>query len=60
MFDYKFVPLNSLEDRLGDALGLAIAMIRNPNTVDNKAMAQIETPFKEWCDAIVDGGRLDD
>jgi hypothetical protein len=60
MIDYKFVPLNSLEDRLGDALGLAIAMIRNPNTVDNKAMAQIETPFKEWCDAIVDGGRLDD
>lgn len=60
MIDYKFVPLNSLEDRLGDALGLAIAMIRNPNTVDNKAMAQIETPFKEWCDAIVDEGRLDD
>ena len=56
MTDFKFVPLNSLEDRLGDALGLAIAMIRNPNTVDNKAMAQIETPFKEWCDAIVDGG----
>ena len=60
MTDYKFVPLDSLEDRLGDALGLAIAMIRNPNTVDNKAMAQIETPFKEWCDAIVDGDRLDD
>lgn len=60
MTDFKFVPLNSLEDRLGDALGLAIAMIRNPNTVDNKAMAQIETPFKEWCDSIVDGGRLDD
>jgi hypothetical protein len=60
MTDFKFVPLNSLEDRLGDALGLAIAMIRNPNTVDNKAMAQIETPFKEWCDAIVDVGRLDD
>ena len=60
MIDYKFVPLNSLKDRLGDALGLAIAMIRNPNTVDNKTMAQIETPFKEWCDAIVDGGRLDD
>ena len=60
MTDYKFVPLNSLEDRLGNALGIAIAMIRNPNTVDNKAMAQVETPFKEWCDAIVDGGRLDD
>lgn len=60
MTDFKFVPLNSLEDRLGDALGLAIALIRNPNTVDNKAMAQIEAPFKEWCDAIVDGGRLND
>lgn len=60
MTDFKFVPLNSLEDRLGDALGLAIALIRNPNTVDNRAMAQIETPFKEWCDAIVDGGRLDE
>jgi hypothetical protein len=60
MTDYKFVPLDSLENRLGDALGLAIAMIRNPNTVDNKAMAQVETPFKEWCDALVDGGRLND
>ena len=60
MTDYKFVPLDSLEDRLGNALGIAIAMIRNPNTVDNTAMAQVETPFKEWCDAIVDGGRLTD
>jgi hypothetical protein len=60
MTDYKFVPLDSLENRLGDALGLALAMIRNPNTVDNKAMAQIETPFKEWCDGIVDGGRFND
>jgi hypothetical protein len=58
MTDYKFVPLNSLEDRLGNALGLAISMIRNPNTVDNKAMAQIEAPFKEWCDTLVDGGLL--
>jgi hypothetical protein len=60
MTDFKFMPLDSLEDRLGNALGLAIGMIRNPETVDNRAMAQIETPFKEWCDAIVDGGRLDD
>jgi hypothetical protein len=59
MTDYKFVPLDSLENRLGDALGLAIAMIRKPEIIDNKAMAQVETPFKEWCDAIVDGGRLD-
>lgn len=60
MNDFKFVPLNSLENRLGDALGLAIAMIRDPSTVDNKAMAQIEAPFKEWCDALVDGGLLND
>ena len=60
MTDFKFVPLNSLENRLGDALGLAIAMIRDPRAVDNKAMAQIEAPFKEWCDALVDGGLLND
>ncbi len=60
MTDFKFVPLNSLENRLGDALGLAIAMIRDPSAVDNKAMAQIEAPFKEWCDALVDGGLLGD
>jgi len=60
MTDYKFVPLNTLEDRLGDALGLAISMIRKPETIDNKTMAQIEAPFKEWCDALVDGGLLND
>jgi hypothetical protein len=60
MTDYKFVPLNSLEDRLGNALGLAIGMILKPETIDNKAMVQIEAPFKEWCDALVDGGRLND
>ena len=60
MNDFKFVPLNSLENRLGDALGLAISMIRKPETIDNKAMAQIEIAFKEWCDALVDGGLLDD
>ncbi len=59
MTDFKPVPLNSLEDRLGNALGIAIGMIRDPNRVDNKTLAQIEAPFKEWCDAIVDGGRLD-
>ena len=59
MTDFKPVPLNSLEDRLGNALGIAIGMILDPNRVDNKALAQIEAPFKEWCDAIVDGGRLD-
>ena len=60
MDDFKFVPLNSLENRLGDALGLAIAMIRDPHTVDNKTMSQIEAPFKEWCDGLVDGGLLND
>jgi hypothetical protein len=60
MTDYKFVPLDILENRLGDALGLAISMIRNPETIDNKAMAQIETPFKEWCDTLVDGGLLNE
>ena len=60
MTDFKFVPLNSLENRLGDALGLAISMIRKPETIDNKAMTQIEIAFKEWCDALVDRGLLDD
>jgi hypothetical protein len=35
-------------------------MIRKPETIDNKAMAQIEAPFKEWCDGLVDGGLLND
>jgi len=35
-------------------------MIRKPESIDNKAMAQIEAPFKEWCDGLVDGGLLDD
>jgi hypothetical protein len=60
MTDFKPVPLNTLENRLGDALGLAISMIRKPETIDNKTMAQIEAPFKEWCDALVDGGLLND
>ena len=60
MINYKFAPLDSLENRLGDALGLAISLIRKPETIDNKAMAQVETVFKEWCDALVDGGLLND
>jgi hypothetical protein len=52
MTDYKFTPLDTLENRLGNAPGLAIGMIRKPETIDNKAMAQIEAPFKEWCDAL--------
>lgn len=60
MIDFKFVPLGSLENRLGDALGLAISMIRKPETIDNKNMAQVETVFKEWCDTLVDEGLLND
>ena len=59
MTDFKPMPQDTLEDRLGNALGLALGMIRDPMLVDNKAMAQVEEPFKEWCDAIVDRGRLD-
>ena len=58
MTNPKPVPLDTLEDRLGNALGIAIGMIRKPETVDNRAMAQVETAFKEWCDAIVCGGLL--
>ena len=58
MPDFKPAPLGTLEDRLGNALGIALGMIRDPNRVDNRALAQIEAPFKEWCDAIIDGGRL--
>ena len=52
MTEFKPMPVEALEDRLGNALGLALFMIRHPETVDNKAMAQVETPFKEWCDAV--------
>ena len=60
MIDFKFTPLNNMEDQLGDALGLAIGMIRDPSLINNKNMAQIETVFKEWCDGIVDGELLND
>jgi hypothetical protein len=33
---------------------------KQDQSIDNKAMAQIEAPFKEWCDGFVDGGLLDD
>ena len=58
--NYRFVPLNSIENRLGNALGLALGMLYKPSTVDNRTIAQIETAFKEWCDAVVDEGRLHD
>lgn len=60
MADYKFTPLDTIEGRLANALGLAIGMIRKPETIDNKTMAQIEAPLREWCDALVDGGLLND
>jgi hypothetical protein len=52
MTDYKFVPLNNLENRLGNALGLAIAMIRKPETVDNKTMAQIAAALRAAADQM--------
>jgi len=60
MTDYKFAPLNGLENRLGNALGLALGMIRHPEIINNKNMTQIEAPFKEWCDALVDRGLLNE
>jgi hypothetical protein len=60
MTKFKFVPLYSIEYRLGNALGIAIAMIRKPETINNKCMFQIEEPFKEWCDSCIDGGLIDD
>ena len=55
MADFKPVELSTLENRLGNALGLALGMIRDPSMIDNRAMAQIETPFKEWCDLVISG-----
>jgi hypothetical protein len=55
MTDFKPVELSTLENRLGNALGLALGMIRDPSMIDNRAMAQIEIPFKEWCDLVISG-----
>ena len=47
-------PLDSLEDRLGDALGVALGMLRQPNTITNASMAMVEKAFLEWCDKQID------
>lgn len=48
-------PLDSLEDRLGDALGVALGMLRQPDTLTNASMALVEKVFLEWCDKQIDG-----
>jgi hypothetical protein len=52
--DLYFPVLDSLENRLGDALGLAIGLIRHPENLDNRLMATIEGAFAEWCDKQID------
>ena len=52
--DLYFPALDSLENRLGDALGLAIGIIRNPEALNNQTMATIEKAFGEWCDKQID------
>lgn len=47
-------PLDSLEDRLGDALGVALGMLRHPETLTNASMAMVEKTFLEWCDKQID------
>jgi hypothetical protein len=46
--------LDSLENKLGDALGLAIGLIRHPEKLDNRTMATIEGAFAQWCDKQID------
>lgn len=48
-------PLDNLENRLGDALGVALGMLRNPETLTNASMVMIEKAFLEWCDKQIDG-----
>jgi hypothetical protein len=56
MNDLYYPSLDSLEDRLGDALGLALGIIRDPEgkALTNQNMAIIEKAFKEWCDKQID------
>lgn len=42
---------------LANALVIAIGMIRNPSSVSNQVMTQVETALKDWCDYCVDSGR---
>lgn len=43
-----------LEDRLGNALGLAIYMLRHPNNINDASMARVEAQFTEWLNSVVD------
>lgn len=48
--DIRHPKLNNLENQLGNALGVALAVIRDPALLDNRTMADLEKPFKKWCD----------
>lgn len=48
----------SLEDRLGNALGFALAAMQT-NNWGNREIAKLETVFKAWCDKVVDGDAPD-
>ena len=54
MTEITHPPLDSLEDRLGDALGVALGMLRQPDTITNASMAMVEKVFLEWCDKQID------
>lgn len=43
----------SLEDQLGNALGLALCCLQT-NRWGNRDIARIETAFKAWCDKVID------
>jgi hypothetical protein len=51
--DSSLQSTSSLQYRLGNALGIAIGMLLKPSIIDNKTMAAVEAPFKEWCDLII-------
>ena len=42
----------SLEDRLGNALGVALSLMHS-NTWGNRDMARLETVLKAWTDKVV-------
>jgi len=46
-------PEMALEDKLGNALGLALGALQT-NRWDNRDIVRIETAFKAWCDKVVD------
>lgn len=54
----QVTPEMSLEDRLGNALGLALAAMQT-NNWGNREITRLETVFKAWCDKVVDGNTPD-